>query len=260
MWIYSWNFRSGGARLLADYLDAYLIRHEGSRYKGRPNKVVINWGASTLPDEVHKSSVLNGSQRVAFMTDKLKFFQLCKNAWRQPNFTTQRDVAETWRRSGFDVVARTILQGHSGAGIVLYSPDRPNDPVGEAPLYVKYIPKKYEYRVHCVRIGTGAETFIQRKARARDVPDNEVNWQIRNLAGGFVYVLCDDAPEDVVTQAQKAFIKTGLDFGAVDVIWNEKRGKGYVLEINTAPGLEERTAGFYAAALQRRAGEVLRQT
>jgi D-alanine-D-alanine ligase-like ATP-grasp enzyme len=40
---------------------------------------------------------------------------------------------------------------------------------------------------------------------------------------------------------------TGLDFGAVDVIWNAQKEKPYVLEINTAPGLEGQTIADYAA-------------
>ena len=36
-----------------------------------------------------------------------------------------------------------------------------------------------------------------------------------------------------------------LDFGAVDII-RAKNGKLYVLEVNTAPGLEERKLQIYA--------------
>lgn len=248
MWIYAYNSNSRSAHALAGELGARCIRHENSRFIGRPRKVVINWGSSKLPDEVHKSTVLNGSQRVAHMTNKLKFFELCKKSFRIPAFTTDQDVAETWRRSGYDVCARTILNGHSAAGLELHRSDD-RHPVGPAPLYTKYIPKKHEYRVHCVKLDGENATFVQRKARRDGV---DVNWQIRNLENGFVYIVAYEVPEDVIEQALKAFKKTGLDFGAVDVIWNDKRKRSYVLEINTAPGLEERTAQFYAENLRRR--------
>ena len=43
----------------------------------------------------------------------------------------------------------------------------------------------------------------------------------------------------------------GLDFGAVDVIWNEHESKAYVLEINTAPGLEGSTVEDYKEFFNR---------
>jgi D-alanine-D-alanine ligase-like ATP-grasp enzyme len=41
-----------------------------------------------------------------------------------------------------------------------------------------------------------------------------------------------------------------LDFGAVDVIWNEKQQRAYVLEVNTAPGLEGQTVDDYARGIK----------
>ena len=40
---------------------------------------------------------------------------------------------------------------------------------------------------------------------------------------------------------------SGLTFGAIDVIWNEHQQKAFVLEINTAPGIEGTTVEKYAA-------------
>ncbi len=59
-----------------------------------------------------------------------------------------------------------------------------------------------------------------------------------------------EAPEDVKTQAIEAIRALGLAFGAVDVIWNEKQQKAYVLEVNTAPGLCGQTLEDYANAMQ----------
>jgi D-alanine-D-alanine ligase-like ATP-grasp enzyme len=42
-----------------------------------------------------------------------------------------------------------------------------------------------------------------------------------------------------------------LDFGAVDVIWNEKEDKYYVLEVNTACGLEGTTLDKYVEQFRR---------
>ena len=79
-------------------------------------------------------------------------------------------------QEGNTVVARTILNGNSGAGIVLVENE---EQLVDAPLYTVYIPKKQEYRVHVFR---GQVLDVQRKARKQDVPDDEVNWKIRNMA------------------------------------------------------------------------------
>ena len=42
-----------------------------------------------------------------------------------------------------------------------------------------------------------------------------------------------------------------LQFGAVDIIWNEKENKCYVLEINTAPGLVGTTLTKYTEAFTK---------
>jgi D-alanine-D-alanine ligase-like ATP-grasp enzyme len=42
-----------------------------------------------------------------------------------------------------------------------------------------------------------------------------------------------------------------LDFGAVDVIYNRAQDKAYVLEVNTAPGLEGSTLDNYVEAIQK---------
>ena len=41
----------------------------------------------------------------------------------------------------------------------------------------------------------------------------------------------------------------GLDFGAVDIIWNESEDQYYVLEVNTAPGVEGTTLQKYTEAI-----------
>ena len=75
---------------------------------------------------------------------------------------------------------------------------------------------------------------------------------VRNLAGGFVFVEVgrEDVPECVIDNAVRSIAALGLDFGGVDVMFNEREQKAYVLECNTACGLEERTAAKYAEAIR----------
>ena len=248
--IFAWNEYSEGAKQLALAMGIKRIKHENSKYKGSPKKVVINWGSTQVPDELMKSHLLNPPEIVVMCSNKLRFFEkLSSKEVNIPDWTNDFDVAIKWVGDGAFVCARTVLNGHSAVGLVIMHKDDPTTFV-KAPLYTKYIPKKDEYRVHCV---AGKVIDIQRKAlRNGWVEENgpDVNYQIRNLANGFVYVRQDvKAPKDVPEQALKAMEITGLDFGAVDVIWNEKQGKAYVLEINSAPGLEGTSIENYAKAL-----------
>jgi len=114
-----------------------------------------------------------------------------------------------------------------------------------AALYVRYVPKQEEYRVH---IFQGQVIDVQRKARKHDFPDPD--WQIRNHANGFIYARNNlRYPECIEQVALEAYRHFNLDFGAVDIIWTESNGRALALEINTAPGLEGQTVDKYAEAI-----------
>ena len=240
---------SKSAKALAEALGGKVLRLEGSTYKWKSGDVVINWGASKTPEWYDTPSVvlncnlINDPENIREVTDKLRFFQLMLEQGVSdviPHFWTDKDSIPD---DAFPVVCRTIINGHSGAGIVI-APDRLS--LVEAPLFTQYLKKKDEYRVHCATFqGTSRVISIQRKAR-RLGHDNP-NWQVRNHSNGFVYVRNDINPPSGVREAALAcFEASGLDFGAVDVIWNDKQEKAYVLEINTAPGLEGQTVQDYA--------------
>ena len=236
--VYPYKQGSASAKALAVSLDGKVLKHVGSKFKPRQRDVVVNWGAAKLPNFA-PATVLN--RDVGTAQCKLATFVKLKDAGvRIPQFWTRREDIPF---GAGPVVCRTKLRGHSGDGIVIA--DALDDLV-DAPLYTKYIKKKDEYRVHVI----GDEAFfIQRKARKLD--EENPNWQVRNLAGGFVFVEVgeEDVPPDVITQAVAANEALGLDFGGVDVMWNEREQAAYVLEVNTACGLEERTADRYKEAI-----------
>lgn len=203
---------------------------------------MLNWGDSKPQDIVRRCKVINHPDKVALATNKLKFFQSIETA-RVPEWTACTRVAGEWLRDDYTVMARSRLTGHSGEGIIILERGH-NIPI--VPLYTKYVKKKHEYRIHIMQ---DRVFYMQQKRKRTDV--DEVDYRIRNHAGGFVY--CNqniDPPFDVTDQAQKAMRDIGLDFGAVDVIYNEHEGKAYVLEINTAPGLEGTTLVKYEEAIR----------
>lgn len=255
LWIYSYNEASEGAKELARSLKIRRIKHENSAYKWSPNNIVINWGSRTVTDELRKSTLLNPPEAIAKCSDKLKFFNLCASVQtegdkpRIPNYTTDGELAKGWVAGGSVVVARKTLTGHSGEGIEFMEASKPNSFV-DAPLYVEYVKKKDEYRIHFVHDKIIA---MQRKALKEEarIDAKYVNWRVRNLANGFIYARNNiTPPDDVVAQAKKVIKISGLDFGAIDIIWNEKSRKAYVLEVNTAPGLTGETLVDYSRAFE----------
>src|SRR5690606_38917740 len=100
-------------------------------------------------------------------SNKLKSFELFKEKGVSiPPFWTKKEDIE-YEGS---IVARTILNGHSGVGIHICDD---LDALVAAPLYVGYIPKKHEYRYH---VFNGKVIDVQRKARNKEVADEDVNW------------------------------------------------------------------------------------
>jgi glutathione synthase/RimK-type ligase-like ATP-grasp enzyme len=243
MKIFSYNPHSASAKALAEGLGIKRIRHNNSRYRYQEGDRIINWGA-TNPLEYAEGVYINDPQVVGLAADKLRTFRLYEGHNLMPPFTTDIEVARQWSRDGIAVVCRTILRGHSGRGIVIAETEQDLIP---APLYVQYIKKLDEYRVH---IFQGDVIDVQRKARRVDV-DNP-NWQVRNHANGFVYQRNDIAPPPQVMENARAVMgMIGLHFGAVDVIWNAREERAYMLEINTAPGLVGTTLDNYIAAFRR---------
>lgn len=249
MYIFPYKAASQTAKELARALGIKRIKTERSKFKGGVNKLVINWGSSELPPEVMKCRMLNNPGSVSVAANKLSFFEELAGQGLLPDHTTELEVAQKWVQEGRKVVCRTILNGNSGRGIVLASA---LDELVKAPLYVVYVPKKDEYRVH-VGSGGGEVIDVQKKAVKKGF-EGEVNHQIRNHGNGYVFIREGiNPPDEVLTKAKACVNMLCLDFGAVDIIHNFAKGLVYVLEVNTAPGLEGTTLSNYVEYFKRKA-------
>lgn len=250
----AWNNHGEGARNLAAALEINRLRHTGSTFVSRPDKNIINWGASSriFPPDFLRNNVLNAPVAIDIASDKQRSFQaFLENGVMAPAFTTTRSVAIQWLEDGDMVFARTQLRASSGRGIHIMDPDHPDTWEVTAPLYVKYINKRHEYRIH---VFNGRVIDTQRKGLREEYRGQEdVNWKIRNLANGFVFVRNDGhvVPQvalDVGIAAVAAI--PGLLFGAVDVVYNETQRQAYAIEVNSAPGLQGTTVESYANAFR----------
>lgn len=252
LWVLPYNINSESAKKLAEAIGSRRIKSDNSRFIHRPNRVVINWGHNAYPEWMKEESpVLNNPNSVLIATNKLSALQvMLERGVSVPEFTVDKAEAVNW---GSDLIIRTILRGHGGEG-TYYVPrlsiaERVNL-LNEGKLFTKYIKKTAEYRVH---VFDGEVRDVQQKKKRTDLPNDNVDFQIRNAQNGWVF--CREGievPDAVKEQAILAVNALGLDFGAVDVIWNQVHG-AFVLEVNTAPGIEGSTLETYATYFKEKA-------
>lgn len=146
-------------------------------------------------------------------------------------FTTVQAEAKKWAES-MAVVCRKLTHSSEGKGIVVA--ETPQQVVS-APVYTQYKKKKKEFRVH---IFQDKVVHVLEKRRKK-VFDGEHDAKIRNTANG--YVFCSDGvvePVGLRELALSASKVTKSDFKGVDIGYNEKKNELFIIEVNSAPGIE----------------------
>lgn len=206
--------------------------------------------------KVVRCSITRGQQhrangrKVFFVTPKTydKITQLNKfkaaGVSHPPFVTRAEDVSQLDAKY---IVARTLTNSTGGKGIVVF--EKQAGVSVRAPLYTAYISKQAEYRVHVVN---GKVIDVQQKKLKNGMQDDENrNSRIRNLANGWVYTRSGVVPPDNMPQlAIDAVAALGYEYGAVDIVWNQKQNKCFVLEVNSRPGLQGTTVENYCNALR----------
>lgn len=203
--------------------------------------LTINWGGSNCPNFKY---VLNPSYYVAHAIDKISTFEMLSAAdVRHVEALYSKEDAAA---HGGIIYCRTLLTASQGDGIVVAT--RPEELV-DAPLYTVGITDegRKEYRVH---VFAGKVIHVQEKRRRKGHKDNvDFNDKVRNLAGAWVFTIQDVNPSnDTRCTSVSAIAALGLDFGAVDIV-QDSNGVGWVLEVNTACGLEGTTVSKYVDAI-----------
>jgi glutathione synthase/RimK-type ligase-like ATP-grasp enzyme len=236
-----YNIGSRGATDLSRAIGA--LRTKATKRLKR-DVVLCNWGRSDLVVRGNPYKVLNPSHRVITATDKLKCLnRLAESGVSRVEHTTSQDTVRRWLLEGHVVYGRQLLNASQGKGIILLKPED-NQAIPYCPMYTKGIPKSHEYRVH---VFNNQILDVTKKRRRNTVDRSDY---IKNLANGWVY--CREGievPENLLQCARAAVVALGLDFGAVDLLY--RQGQPYVLEINTAPGLQGTTLTKYIQAFSQ---------
>jgi len=237
LFIAPYKMGSESAKALAQALNVKRI--DGTKIMPF-NTTIINWGRDNLTLRNRGGlRILNSNTSVALAKNKLYTLEtLQQHGVSIPDWTTSKHTVVDWLRNDGYAYARRHLVGQQGSGIEIVTADVYEVPT--CPLYTKAIHKAHEYRVHVA--GGNVIDYSKKKRKA----GSDSSGLIKNSVNGWVF--CRDGvdlPVVVKDQALKALAAVGLDFGALDIVYKERDNKAYVLEINTAPGIEGTTLDRY---------------
>ena len=234
---------SKACRALKDALiaagDVCIQRKVDSPRPIKRTDLVIYYGGTADQGHLNPYAKYINARR-SLAQNKLSAFRALQAAGIQTvNWTEDPSVAATWPMA----VARATLTGHSGQGITTHEQGQPLPLV---PLYTEYMKKTFECRIH-VMAGTVIDSQIKKRKQGAE----DANNLVRNVHTGWVYCRDGYTPSDEAKEIATASVAAlGLDFGAVDLIYNKYYNKYYVLEVNTAPGLEGTTLSNYVKGIQ----------
>lgn len=220
---------------LAEVLD---IPHGSDPPDERPD-YLIRWGTARGARFRPSRGVINSQKAINNSSNKLRALTLMRDA---------RVCIPGFSRNAVDLEAPMLARsehGMQGRDIVVIMQQRDIEQLeGETEFFVRYIPKRFEYRVHIIG---GRSVKISEK-----IPTEGYDPFVWNLENGFTFRQPQNNPHpSVSTQAAAAVHALGLNFGAVDVIMGEN-DSAYVLEVNTAPRLgTENTLQIYADEIGR---------
>lgn len=207
--------------------------------------LVIRWGTTS---NVPARNVINTAEAIHRVGDKAGFRRLMMEAWDEAADNVSCMCPRTIFADSDCVFQGSHIQSDEGWDMNFPLVVRPRVHAQGKHVYLcsnyeelsaairrcgdgwyasEYIPKIAEYRV----------TFVQGRVCwvARKTPGNpqDVAWNVAR-GGRFDNVRWDEWPLKAVRISREAFMLSGLDFGAVDVMVDAE-GNAYVLEINSAP-------------------------
>lgn len=158
-------------------------------------------------------------------------------------YTTSPVEAIKLLQEGNVLFGRKLLNSSCGKGIVVMEKEEDHC---FCPVYTVYKKKKREFRVHVFKDKVVAVTEKKRRKEFDGTRDTK----IRNLANGYVFVqspgLLPDGLHDLALAAAKI---SPSDFRGVDIGYNEKANELFVIEVNSAPGIQGTNLSKYIEAI-----------
>lgn len=198
---------------------------------------LIRWGSSSSV-RYRPDNVVNQRSAISNNVDKFGSLRRMDDAGVPvPNFSrSPRDI-------GYPAFGRGSSH-EGGTDIVVVENDLQARQSG-SDYFTEYIQSQSEFRVHVV---DGTIEKLSEKI-AREVSEEDGRHPvIRNYDNGWRFLRPQSGRPAGVVQAIAAVRAMELDFGAVDMIFDEENNP-YVLEVNTAPSADPPTIQTYGEAL-----------
>ena len=257
---------SGATSLTAPELAAKLKINCGRRLPTIPPDVIINYGAGSYIVPLKTKRFINHPK---YIVNKLGMLDLLNKDIPIPSFCRAADVKKHLEsgKIKYPIIGRTMMH-QAGSGFFLCLSDQVVDYAlrAGAAYFQQWENILQEYRVHVFQgkpIGAYKKVIrnnpkeefcnliikeiydddfnlspddirlvLQKALRHFSLPD----FNIRSLHRGWRFTYVEDPPQDIINVAIKATNKSGLDFGAVDMMLTQDGAK--FIELNTGPGLE----------------------
>jgi hypothetical protein len=234
-----------------------MARHFGTlrafpdrKYRPRQQDIVVNWGYNhEIPVLKGRDTVvLNKPENIRKASSKIDCLNILdKSGVAVPAFATSSAEAQKLFKNVNTVYCRTLTRASKGKGIVIAT--KPSELV-KAPLYTAKLNTDIEYRVH-VFAGEVIDIVQKRRMTTERLEAKgikERNPLVRNLMNGWSFTRADltlkdkdgDYYHQLIDISLDATKTLGIDFCAIDLI-KTKNDDFYVLEVNTAPGMEAGT-------------------
>lgn len=228
-------------KALLDALKEQNVKISGGTRGPGDNQVsvLIRWGAPAKVARKPKK-VLNRADAISAASNKREALELMRKAGIKVP-TIYKDPLNI--KQGEQPVTYPLLgrkDKHVGANdiiLCLQARDIERAKATGCTHFSKYVPTKAEYRVHVF-----GDNIIKVSQKILTEPDQALQPWIRNLGAGYTF----RQPETRLSGAARgmaidAVSSLGLTFGAVDIIIGDD-DQPYILEVNTAPGLQTDTS------------------
>lgn len=208
--------------------------------------LVIRWGTTS---NVDCPNVINSAAAIHRVADKAGFRKVLMDAWDEAEGQACLCPRTIFDGGGWSVwQGEDLVQSDEGWDMSFPLVVRPRTHAQGKHVYLCRTPA--ELRAATARVGAGwyASKFIDKVSEfrvtfaqgrviwvAQKTPGNpdEVAWNVAR-GGRFDNVGWGDWPLKAIKASREAFMLSGLDFGAVDVMLDAD-GQPYILEINSAP-------------------------
>ena len=224
-------------------------------------KLLIKWGLSTGTEiQNEKTIIFNNNNSIKLASDKFKSLQhlsiIDDEYLHVPNVYLTKEKIENW-----PVVGRTfkhtkgysfwLLNNEQQINRMTRLTNRGKSKKDCAEYFVDFLNIEHEYRVHVFYDGISQRRYriirLQEKIRKEQHP-GKLSDVIRSRRFGWhmsTIPLSSEGFNLIKRCARRAIKYLGLTFGAVD-IGVVSDGTPYVLEVNTAPGLDTGGINRYA--------------